>query len=957
MGLAKTDRSGAVGLSGTATLSQVNAWAAIQTGNVSYGPAAALIIIGGGQAAAASWYMYQTTLDGAPNYWARAYCLATANHGGIGGGTTAEDTFGTYINMPPLWTWTKTSDAYDGSVYRDALHLYCMVDRTSEMLDLEGGPSSACHPNHGSLKYCWGNVDGYGLGANADLVSEADSGHTLTPEWGAGGTGTCDLGAFTIGVSISKKPSLAVSGVVSAISDINYYLGSEETGGPTLDGIRIPAEGSTTGCHAEGSGAGLSFVIDDWTQIPTGGLGFSITVYAPICIDWWLRSYSWAAPSSADFSIVADSGTGTKVVTATYRERKAYWYVTWTGGSSGARPFKATVNLDSAWAVAQDENVVPADLKCTIEGHDLTLPTYSGEAPALDSLTNILLLQRDFSTKVQLPSGSTSLPSPWVAQGTGITVDQSGQTTTVNVAATASEGSIKRTLLDYWFLVATTGTGIALYGFSWCYQHLAHEDGYDVANWENYGFLKVTYNSDQAVSDGWLEVTNKLVTVTDNHLTGSERVDGFSIASETETVRLDFPIVAGTGQVAYIDLGSPTGRKLQHIATVEIGGFDGVPGGWHFDLTDLELIAYNPTDLVESGRPETKIVFARLNPTTDLPNCYTGITCTVEGNRCCRPPDQVVTVCDEAGVDFCEKLTGAVTGEVLDHGNSMGDIAWVWNHQEGWSVQNATATPAPWDTTHAIYVAAFKDADGNDMLGGLYAWDQEEEFDKLFHEDGDAYVGLQVRPRVGAVYPASGAVIPVAVKKHLRGNVEGQVGTLDDEGNLVRYTGGDLTVYLYEKDDEGATTQVTSETIDDWGRFCWHNDSGIRENRSGGGTLTADGSSVATWFAPKNEFRRWVTGLTKSTGGDIDNALDYAGRGWVAYVRGTTKGPLYAKYKPYPAAAWSTQVQIGTGTSYWHPSVCPMPDASILVSATDMDAGHTDLFISKDDGRTWTELT
>ena len=938
MALAKTSKTGAVGLSGTCALSQVSAWSDIPTGNVGHGPYGTLILAGIGQNASASWYMYQTTLDGAPTYWARAYCLATANHGGYGGGSTAQDTFGTYKMMPPAWTWAKTAESYDGSAYRDNLTLYVMRDLASELPVYENGPSSATGPWHGGMKYAWGNLDGFGYGANADLVSEADSGHTMTPSWVADGGGTTDLGQVTIGVGISGKPNVAVSGVVAAITDIDYYLGTDKTGGPNLDDVRIPASGSTTGCHAEGSGTSLSFVIDDWTAIPTGGLGFSIIVYAPICIDWWLDSRNWAAAGGAQFQIIGDDGTGTKVVSSGYRVRQSYWRVVWGTDSAGTRPWKATVSEDTTWATGADEIVIPSDLPCVIESHGIdAVPDYQATTPALYVAPDILLAKRLASVNWQHPSGGNSLI--WTGSG-GVTVAQTGDTVVVTIPEGTTEGSISTSWTDHYFIDRFTAAGLAAYGCPEGYEGTKCHDGDPVSDVSAYGFGTLGYDSDRT-ADLILTLSNRTENIADNFCPDSSRIP-YILANSTfpeETKTTALTVLAGSSKTAYPDLGNPEGWNLRHVHALEISGLASASGSWTFTLKSLGLAPYDPVSHAESGKVQVKVVSGR-HDDGGLPINYVGLTTKTEAQPATQLGTPVPTQCGEKGLLCCYELR-PVSGLIADYMPNLGAYGNVLHSLEGWSVSGADGTPEPWEYGHAAYNSHFVDDDDNDQLGGYcYTGDVGEDMDLVLDADGSAYVAFDVRPRVGAVYPASGAVIPVAVLKEYHGSAHCMVA---DENGLRDLTGA--TVSLQE-----SGVEIATEVADHWGGVSWATAVGARENLTVG--LGVAGRAPAAWYDPVNEYWWWV-GLAIPETGVIVPELATWTTGVVYLALQKTTG-LYVKRSWTEGATWTVPVLVNANGSA--PTIVKGPTGRLHVGYH-VSPSTVYLARSYDDGRTWSTIT
>jgi hypothetical protein len=239
-----------------------------------------------------------------------------------------------------------------------------------------------------------------------------------------------------------------------------------------------------------------------------------------------------------------------------------------------------------------------------------------------------------------------------------------------------------------------------------------------------------------------------------------------------------------------------------------------------------------------------------------------------------------VTLCDEAGIDFVERLTGRVSGTVLDHLWSISYWVTLLHNTEGVHVDyDPTASPNFWQPGHAAYDAAFVDGDGFDMLGNFIPCsDCTEQFDKLLTTNTTTFGNIPMQPRVGSVLLCSGFRVPVVVKKHLNGSAHGLERTVSGYR-----TGSDKTVTLWEWNGVSYDLADTGQT-DDWSRYRFAK--GVRENR-GGQVAAGIIVPVGAAFSVYNELRVWLDVVTEA----LQDRLD-AKRGWHGSVLLVRPGTL-----------------------------------------------------------------
>ncbi len=752
------------------------------------------------------------------------------------------------------YNWIYTGDeTYTLSVAGALSPLYLFKMRDTEpMPDYPNGPSSPCHPLHLGMKHAWGSPN-YTASIDGELVSKSTSDLVMTPSWAASGGGTTDLPSLTVSVGLSASIWMDVTGEVARIENVKFVCCGVEYA-VSFDGYYS----SSGGCHCEGSGGALIFYIDNWSLIPLGGVAFSATIYPPIIVDFDLEGRDWGVEASGSAGPYGGTGQAMQFdvprnypdpetesmvdqVSTHYVERRTYWNYSWKTGY--VRPWSLSPMVNSAWAAANYENVDPTDLPCTIEESGLGCdPEVEWEG---------FVVSRAAAVDVQKPSDAPSLPSLWVGVEDA-RIEQGTIITSVYIQPGATNAIVQRTLREDYFRLFITATGIATYGLPGAYRYLKHLTGSDVWNWENYKFLELSYASGHAQRI-WLTVEYWQNTVTDTHVTGGGRVTDFLNDNPSRTLQsVSFPIdiiMTEPSEVAtaYIDLAMPGLPELRHIYRMTLSGFENeTEAEWLFAIVDLRLVQRNPAEETETGLTDVKVVFPR--PDGGLPISYTGLTATAEGDRCCRPPDQIHTLCGEAGMDFVERLTGATSGIIMDYMRPLSDWFRELSRQEGWSVDGASSSPMPCQYGHATYDAAFVDSDGNDMLGGsLYTGDVVECIDAEISADGTV---LPVRPRVGRTYLAAGAPITCKVVKHIHGSAHGMM-----IAGGVR-AGADQLVALWEQNTGLITTCLT----DDWSRWAFKGKPGVRELLALG-ISTSEDAEPATWVQIYNELRVWAQAI------------------------------------------------------------------------------------------------
>jgi len=757
---------------------------------------------------------------------------------------------GTWVrgSSPPYsYTYTGSSTfSVAASGLAGPFDLYKSRD-TEPMPEYEDGPSSPCHPLHFGMKYCWGTDGTYSVSVDASLCSDTTSHPRMVPSWAGGGGGSTDLFPLFLDLGMTRTPLGAISGLVARITNVRFAWGdsysyADFTGFDT----------TSVGLHCIGNGCSLELYCVTWSQVPLYGVGFSLAIYPPVIIEYNLKAKSWDKDySGAQFTIPSNNtSASTMNVDAPYAERVSYWQNSWDTASQRVWTFSPRLNTE--WMASASELVDPADWACTIEEHGLAFAT-SGESYGLYDWSHFHPV-RNMTCSVQWPWDSETMPSQWISVGGELGIDQVERVTKIDVGPHVSNAAIRRTLKDDYLSYRCTSDGAEEYGLPQAYQYLRHSQGNDICCWEDYKYLKLTYYS-EANATLTLTVRNNAVSMSDTHETSWEdRKSAWlsSIVVTPEEHTFQVPIYVAGG-VTYIGLEDMIDRKLQHVYELELSGFSNTSetSWWLFEIRDLELVPYNPTQGTETGKVDCKVVYTRPDP-GGLPISYEAWTTTAEGSRAARPPDQFRALCGEEGFAFVEPSRGSGTGIIMDHLKEISSVYQQINRLEGFSIDDH----GQWASTASEYMGAFVDSSASDMLGGsLYFSDIAECVDRQI---SSSVTTFPVRPRVGTLYAAAGFPLPCQVVKILQGNIHG----IARSGWMRRAS---ASVYLFQRDLEGSMSRVETCITDDWGRFHFLGKRGAQELFDAGVSAVDSASCVTTWYTDiVNELRHWE-GVTVSS--------------------------------------------------------------------------------------------
>jgi hypothetical protein len=838
-----------------------------------------------------------TTLPDPPWYMTKKLYLAGTAAGGTMPVPSGTRLVGTayYILDPPNIvldhvTWEQDPITATIHVYKGPLWEYVTEDRTYNLPYHENGPFSATHSLHGALKACWGNRAGTCRSVvDADVVSDQSDPYVVTPEWAAEGGGTRDLGGFTLAIGIDGQPTTAVDDGVEVVSVTFQFTsgGTDEFELDGMDGIRVPAAGSTDGCHLEADANAMKFFVDDRDGVPNGGANEEAVFVAPVAVDDWLDGFRGGQQGYGQFLIAkphralvgGPDDVRTQVVASGYRARQVFWQFAVGDDTYGWRPWRITVAVSSTWATANDENVNEGeghspDLACTIDTHGTAIPRYVDPndpnfVPAEPGLDGFVEVRRLASVSLQNPGGGAYHLS-WAPDSAGLTVGQSGDEVTVNVAAGASNGHYQAAWADRSIAYDLTVPGLTALGMPQGYSRLVALAGEPVCNWENWPCgLALTLTSPRAVPNAWVRLTNLVPTSDDSCVANEDRilgyVSGLSVATVTYTI--PFAIVAGTNVRHLIDLNEPAGRELQHVVQIEVGGLSGGGAAWQLKQTGVELVAFNPRTLAAAGRQLAKVQFNRLAyawdadlqawVSTDLPIHYHGLSLVAEGNRVAMPPSYVPILCDDRGLEFCHKLR-TEAGLILDAMDPLRSWCNLLPWQQGWEARYSDADPLPCQQGHATFDAQFVAVEAGEY-GGTYAMCSElmtgdvcEQVFDVVLTDGQ-WTSLPATLRNGSYEVLSGAVCPVRVRKFFEPSLHAQVADAAGERDLTN-----AAVELQERDGPGDASPIVRAMVNanDWGLATFSALPGFRENREGG--LALAGGAPEAWYQGWNELRTWV---------------------------------------------------------------------------------------------------
>lgn len=864
---AKTGETKTVTLSGSFVLNDIAAWLAEQ--DVDIGPVLAAEADLAGCGVALSVDVRHEDEEGNPSEtMTRVYALLdiVANPTEDPEVGSIQEAFlvgvGVLSDITELWEWTWNDSGSPVIEYSIVITPFLRTKVrvvNSDRIPVEpDGPSSPCHAVHfdevdawvsDETTECTVTAGGFDLTRPfeweespelpAATVAAGCAVPTVTPaSWPSGAVVTHGITEFT---ALADPDAFEMPGEVTALHGMETSFGTAYGTGNnlvvTLDGDPVTSSLAAQGTRQADKYGTFDLIVRNWAETYSG----------------------------AELTLpVAPDGSPTEDVGSPYSAQRVYKEADWW---EYARPEYIRPLVASAWAATADEDVDPDDLECELEESGLD----ADPSPTYDCA--VLKIRREPAVSVHHPADVTTPASSWSLDGT----------------------TLSRTLIDNypWLLSKDIDEGYDAVGPPQNYEWLRHWSDADatalgtyvtdVTNWANFGFLKLTYTSDAAMTLA-LSVVNRTYTITDQHVTGGARKSGFSWSTADAAHDLgSVPIVVGASQVVYIDLQRGSDRLLQHVLNVT---FEGVTGGT-LTIVDLELVAYNPATEVEGvGRLDLLASYRRVDPASELPLDYVGYRGTAEGARAIVAPDETEDRTGEAGLRCVERLTGDGTGEILDHLVELDAVATNLAHQEGIVVDGFGDSPPPWEAGAAAFDAAFEDADSDLQLGTLYASDVAEVYDGELGTHSSTLTAVIVRPRVGRLRWAAGRDNQIVVRKVLRGNLHGLVR--DGSGNRA----ADQPMTLWEVDAVDRTpVSAAAQVTDDWGRYRFGGLGGFREERYGLARSTADGepsaSSLAGWYQVRNRGRDWLPLIvTIVTPGHDGICMAYSPWGTVVIARG-----------------------------------------------------------------------
>jgi hypothetical protein len=155
---------------------------------------------------------------------------------------------------------------------------------------------------------------------------------------------------------------------------------------------------------------------------------------------------------------------------------------------------------------------------------------------------------------INRPDASYPAPSQWATATSGLTITEAAGYTEFVVPA--GGGTVTRELYSEWrnrVGLGGLGTSDPAFVIS-AYEREKHLSGEDVFSWSTYGFLRDDWTSDGGEVS--LTVEGVHLQVTDPHLTGTPRIDGYSIAETAFSRSYAWSLEAGANE-HYLDLLFP----------------------------------------------------------------------------------------------------------------------------------------------------------------------------------------------------------------------------------------------------------------------------------------------------------------------------------------------------------------------------------------------------------------
>lgn len=626
-------------------------------------------------------------------------------------------------------------------------------------------------------------------------------------------------------------------------------------------------------------------------------------------------------------------------------------YVAWTGWKPGAT---IALTLDETWLRSQVEHQSNEDLDDTwmiLDCHALDAVNRT-DAPHFRSVFEMAHVA---SVNVNDPPTTTARgtayrPSSWVGS-TGVSVDPADNDSWT-VALGAAAPTVSRDLVTiFWqrlaaIKAATAGSYLAS-GLpeGYLYDKANQDENYpepaddktreDVTGWARYRFLRVGLNIPVACTLTLL-IQYDEVTITDSHVTGSQRLDDLAWSTTPKSAAYSLTFVSTGSQSIDVDLlaGSEQleGTRFHQVRKLTFSGFP-TDDEREFVLETLEL------------RQHSTHSFRRCKRDDPWTYSEVGFSMVVDGAIAALALPDNFHENVEDGLGVIRWSIDAATGTDQSGAFLLTDLVNILNNLEGLT---CTWDSSDWDT-HTLDVDEVR-------LCSPWPWhlieaEARDEADPGT-DDWDWHMAIRVR----LISIVRGLVYNLYSNKILEGGLHG--GT---------FSGGALadgvTVYVWRRASGGTTwTQVGTCTSNDLGYYSM---GALRILETQGATYEddvlyeygislADDDTTVTSVGTGHQ-REW---MARSVSGvplwypNLD--LDAGGVVWVAATN--AEGRVYVGYLD-PKAVEPTWVEkpFSGGSGFAWPAIACQDDGGLLVSATYNDG--TVYARSRDRGTTWSMVT
>ena len=445
--------------------------------------------------------------------------------------------------------------------------------------------------------------------------------------------------------------------------------------------------------------------------------------------------------------------------------------------------------------------------------------------------------------------------------------------------------------------------------------------------WLGWGYLYVSLTAPAPTTVTATVTFYGVDTHSDTHVTDASRQTDYGFATgDLSTLEYETPIAAGA-QTICIDLATEVPLRIVKSVKLEFGAV----GAW----TLAEPLLCQDAGDAQAAPPRAgeadHLFFKEFE---HFAYKRGGMSACVDGQyyeAIAWPDDSHENTLEPTGGHFDYRISAGEAGL---------DLSSAWTLLQFLSLIERTSDA--WDTTYdnAAAEAAFKDEDD--------AWLKTPDCFDLRPVNRQTGTAFDVAVRVGQWTTAAGLHYDFTAEKIVEGQAHGWAQT--GSGKRVRSRNG--IENLWRRTGEGVWHQVDSMGSDGHGH--WHSSSHEIVAEYDGGTATlwdygTGHTAVAVTTTGRWAVREYDVAAISPGLANPHLRRDAAGRVWLVYEDG---GNIAVAVRSSSQEDWQSRSNAFAEGDHTEPTIAPMPDGSLIVSAT-RGGGGTELRVSRDDGDEW----